>query len=161
MDEPVPQLRLPERTWRDVSTAADQRVGELERNRVCDELSAAYAAGRLDHLELDERLAAAVSARTRLDLFRLVRDLTPLSSRRTVAVPRASGWSAADGLALALLVGAGVSIVVMLLMIGAVSSLYFFGAVVGGSLAFLTGVCATHLWQGSIRRAQGSTRTDG
>ncbi|MFB4295662.1 DUF1707 domain-containing protein [Actinomadura sp. NTSP31] len=53
----------------------DIRVGDAERDAVMVALHDHFAAGRLDRGELDERLDAALSARTHGDLRTLVRDL--------------------------------------------------------------------------------------
>jgi len=58
------------------------RIGDQERSEACDELSAQFAAGRLNDDELDERLTAAVAARTGSDLHRLLADLPPLDDHR-------------------------------------------------------------------------------
>ncbi|MDL4816169.1 DUF1707 SHOCT-like domain-containing protein [Actinomadura opuntiae] len=53
----------------------DIRIGDAERDAVMVALHDHFAAGRLDRGELDERLDAALSAKTRGDLRALVRDL--------------------------------------------------------------------------------------
>jgi uncharacterized protein DUF1707 len=53
------------------------RVGDAERNRAADLLKEAHAAGYLTLEEVDERLGAALAARTRGELDRLVADLPP------------------------------------------------------------------------------------
>jgi hypothetical protein len=53
------------------------RVGDADRNRTADLLREAHAAGYLDLEEVDERLGAALAARTRGELDRLVGDLPP------------------------------------------------------------------------------------
>src|SRR4051812_41709848 len=90
-----------------------QRVGDLERSAVCDELSAQFAAGRLVPEELEERLSLAVEARTRADLGVLLTDLpalepaAPVSQRATVVPPVAhpSAWSVLDIFALLAMLG--------------------------------------------------------
>ncbi len=96
---------------------AGPRVGDRERSQACDELSAQFAAGRLADDELEERLTAAVSARTRADLQRILADLPPLNEHepaRPAPVPPAVplplpaapvAWSALDVLALLALIG--------------------------------------------------------
>ncbi|MBI5104037.1 MAG: DUF1707 domain-containing protein [Solirubrobacterales bacterium] len=66
----------------------DVRASDAERDRCCRMLRAHYAAGRLEHDELEERLEQATRARTRADLRRLVADL-PLESRLVPAGRRA------------------------------------------------------------------------
>jgi Domain of unknown function (DUF1707) len=53
------------------------RVGDADRNRTADLLKEAHAAGYLTLEEADERLGAALAARTRGELDRLVVDLPP------------------------------------------------------------------------------------
>ncbi|MEV4256407.1 DUF1707 domain-containing protein [Spirillospora sp. NPDC049652] len=51
------------------------RIGDAERDAVALALHEHYAAGRLEHGELDERLDAALAAKTLGDLRAVVRDL--------------------------------------------------------------------------------------
>ncbi|HZD68407.1 MAG TPA: DUF1707 domain-containing protein [Actinomycetes bacterium] len=53
------------------------RVGDTERTRTVELLKEAHVAGYLTLAEIDERLSAALAARTRDDLERLVGDLPP------------------------------------------------------------------------------------
>ena len=53
------------------------RVGDAERSRTADLLKEAHVAGYLTLADIDERLGAALAARTRDDLNRLVADLPP------------------------------------------------------------------------------------
>lgn len=53
-------------------------MSDTERSEVADALSEHFAHGRLDHAELDERAARAMSARTRADLAELLDDLPQL-----------------------------------------------------------------------------------
>jgi hypothetical protein len=57
--------------------AGGYRVGDADRNRTADLLKEAHAAGYLTLEEADERLGAALAARTRDQLDRLVTDLPP------------------------------------------------------------------------------------
>jgi hypothetical protein len=57
--------------------AGGYRVGDADRNRTTDLLKEAHAAGYLTLEETDERLGAALAARTRGELDRLVTDLPP------------------------------------------------------------------------------------
>src|ERR671936_1083717 len=57
--------------------AGGYRVGDADRNHTADLLKEAHAAGYLTLEEIDERLSAALSARTRGELDRLVADLPP------------------------------------------------------------------------------------
>jgi hypothetical protein len=76
----------------------DLRVSDAERDQAVAALGRHYQAGRLDQAEFDERMGAALSARTRRDLRRLLADLppdgqlgepgsTPATSRRNPLVP--------------------------------------------------------------------------
>ncbi|MEV5573081.1 DUF1707 domain-containing protein [Spirillospora sp. NPDC052269] len=65
------------------------RVGDAERDAVALALHEHFAAGRLDRAELDERLDAALAAKTLGDLRDVVRDLPepnglPMSGREAV-----------------------------------------------------------------------------
>ncbi|MGH3241555.1 MAG: DUF1707 SHOCT-like domain-containing protein [Spirillospora sp.] len=70
------------------------RIGDAERDAVMLALHDHFAAGRLDRAELDERLGAVLSAKTRGDLRAHVRDLpdpTGLPEPET-ASPGAVPW---------------------------------------------------------------------
>jgi hypothetical protein len=54
---------------------ANLRIGDLERDAAAESLSAHYAAGRLDRVEFDERLAAVYAAKTGSELAPLFADL--------------------------------------------------------------------------------------
>jgi hypothetical protein len=58
-------------------------VGDLERDRAVTSLRRHYVDGRLSFEELERRTAAALTATTRGDLWRLQVDL-PLELRRTI-----------------------------------------------------------------------------
>jgi hypothetical protein len=57
------------------------RVSDAERAEVADRLAAHYSDGRLDRAEFDERVAQAMSAKTRADLNGLFDDLPDLEGR--------------------------------------------------------------------------------
>jgi hypothetical protein len=57
------------------------RVSDAERAEVADRLAAHYGDGRLDRAEFDERVARAMSAKTRADLNGLCDDLPDLEGR--------------------------------------------------------------------------------
>jgi hypothetical protein len=57
--------------------AGGYRVGDADRNGTVELLKEAHAAGYLSLEEADERLGAALGARTRGELDRLVADLPP------------------------------------------------------------------------------------
>jgi hypothetical protein len=137
----------------------DERIGDQERGWACEQLSAAFALGRLSDEELEDRLARAMNARTRLEVQVLTRDLGPHaapsspqpSSRPSRGTP---SWSGSDVLAVILLIGCALSISAIMLLVAGTSPVYFFCAVVGGTLAFVAGVSATqlvHRWAGRTR----------
>ena len=76
-----------------------QRVSDLDRQRAAATIQEAYSQGRLDEVELDERLSMALNARTRRDLQHCVAGLppAPLAAFRPAAV--AETGSVAGGLA--------------------------------------------------------------
>jgi hypothetical protein len=57
------------------------RVSDAERQMVADRLAAHFADGRLDQAEFDERVARAMSAKTRADLNGLFDDLPEPATR--------------------------------------------------------------------------------
>jgi len=56
---------------------SQMRIGDADRNEVAEALSKHFADGRLDQSEFDERMARAMSAKTRADLAGLLDDLPP------------------------------------------------------------------------------------
>ncbi|WP_092607441.1 DUF1707 SHOCT-like domain-containing protein [Raineyella antarctica] len=56
------------------------RIGDAERQAAVDALKEHYVAGRLNDAEFNERLDAAMEARTRADLGPLFSDLPPLGA---------------------------------------------------------------------------------
>ncbi|MBO0837914.1 MAG: DUF1707 domain-containing protein [Actinobacteria bacterium] len=58
----------------------DMRVSDAERSEVADLLGRHYSDGRLDKQEFDERVARAMSAKTRADLHGLFDDLPDLDA---------------------------------------------------------------------------------
>lgn len=72
----------------------DLRVSDVERDRTGVLLREAYADGRLNLDEFNERMEAALSAKTRGDLAGLIHDLIPDPADNVVPVPvRSSGGS--------------------------------------------------------------------
>src|SRR5690349_6657896 len=64
------------------------RVSDADRDRVSDQLRDHFAAGRITSGELDERLSAALSAKTFGDLRRIMADLPgPVPALRHAAQP--------------------------------------------------------------------------
>ena len=68
------------------------RVSDADRDRIAQVLQAAFAEGRLDDDEFDERMRAALTARTSTDLEKLTTDL-PDGPPRTAAARPAPGKS--------------------------------------------------------------------
>jgi hypothetical protein len=62
------------------------RASDSERDAVASQLQAAFAEGRLDDNDFDERMRAALTARTRTDLARLTTDL-PAEAPAPLPVP--------------------------------------------------------------------------
>ncbi|GAA2125541.1 DUF1707 domain-containing protein [Nocardioides bigeumensis] len=87
-----------------MSQSPEPRIGHAERDRTVERLRDAAGLGRIDLDELDERVEAALAARTQSDLDVLVADLGPVrpgSSGIVVrgpapTLPAASGYAAAD-----------------------------------------------------------------
>lgn len=76
----------------------DFRVGDAERARAESLLQDAYSAGRLSHLEFDQRIGMVMTAQTRRDLNASVANLpAPIRTPQTVAPrhPQATGFGAA------------------------------------------------------------------
>lgn len=70
------------------SSPVPQRIGDAERDQAAQFLQDHHAQGRLDPTEFDERLTAALQAKTQADLDRLFIDLpspTPRSPGKAVA----------------------------------------------------------------------------
>ena len=57
---------------------SQMRVSDAERHEIAEALSKHFAEGRLDQVELDERLTRAMGAKTRADLSGLLSDLPPI-----------------------------------------------------------------------------------
>ncbi|MFD7031996.1 DUF1707 domain-containing protein [Streptomyces sp. NPDC059917] len=68
------------------------RVSDAEREEVAEALREAVAEGRLDMEEFDERLGAALKARTRGDLATLTRDLPSVAGSAAVPARAANAW---------------------------------------------------------------------
>jgi hypothetical protein len=67
------------------------RASDREREAIVQRLQGAFVEGRIDDAEFDERMRAALTARTRADLDRIVGDL-PRASAAVATVPaRTSG----------------------------------------------------------------------
>ena len=77
----------------------EQRASDADRDSAVDILCAAVAEGRLTLAELDERVGAALSARTMCELAALIADLpgpwtpVPASASVRVSPPESPGWA--------------------------------------------------------------------
>jgi hypothetical protein len=71
---------------------ADLRVSDAERDAVVTELGEHFQAGRLDQAEFDERLSAAMTAKTRRQLDALLTDLP--GPHQANGWPDPDSWSA-------------------------------------------------------------------
>jgi hypothetical protein len=77
----------------------ERRASDADRDTAADILCAAVAEGRLTLAELDERVGAALSARTICELAALVTDLcgpwtpVPGSASLPVSPPAPPGWA--------------------------------------------------------------------
>lgn len=69
-------------------TRPELRIGDREREQAVAHLGVAFAEGRLDLAEYDERVASAYGAKTASDLLHLTADL-PLATREHPANPAA------------------------------------------------------------------------
>jgi hypothetical protein len=65
------------------------RASDSERDTAAGQLQAAFAEGRLNDVEFDERMRTALTARTRADLARLMTDL-PADAPAAPPVPARS-----------------------------------------------------------------------
>jgi len=80
-------------------TNPDLRASDAERDAVASELGQHFQDGRLDRAELDERVGAAIAAKTRRDLDSLLADLPQPSASRPagrIGAP-AQVWGQGDG----------------------------------------------------------------
>jgi GntR family transcriptional regulator len=73
------------------------RVSDAEREAVCDRLAGHFAAGRLDQAEFDDRVARAMSAKTRADLRGLFADLSETGDPAGPELARGGGGTPGDG----------------------------------------------------------------
>ena len=143
-DRPLPMIQLP---------SPATRVGDTDRTSACDKLCEHYAAGRLSADELDDRLAAAVAARTRRDLQVLLHDLGPL--RPAPVRPR----PVSVVLAMIVLIGCVLTAGGMLVLLGSVDVGLFLAAAVGGTAAAVGGACGAYVvgwWAAAARRGLGA-----
>ncbi len=80
----------------EATAAPAMRVGDAEREAVAQRLQQAFAERRLDDDEFDERMRAALTARTSTDLDKLTADLpatTPAGAPpRPATAPSTGGW---------------------------------------------------------------------
>jgi hypothetical protein len=156
MDTPGHQLALPVA----LPGPPHQRAGDLERNVVCDQLAAHFAAGRLRADELDARLGAAVAAPTLLELRRLLSDLPAAAP----VVPGPAGpartrWSGVDVLAAVTVAAALAFAGLAVLLLGAMGQAALVAAgFFGGTIAAAGGAALTHLVHRDRERARDVAR---
>ncbi len=77
------------------------RVGDRDRDAVVQRLQQAFAEGRLDDEEFDQRTRAALTARLSSDLVVLTRDLPAVSAAARPVTPGAAGGRAPGRFAIA------------------------------------------------------------
>ena len=82
-------------------TNPDLRASDAERDAVADELGQHFQDGRLDQTEFDERVGAAMAAKTRRDLDSLLADLPHgpaggIIEPEQAGAPRARPWHPAQ-----------------------------------------------------------------
>jgi hypothetical protein len=135
---------------------ADLRCADRDRDECVERLRAAAMEGRLDHEELEERLAAAYSAKTYGDLTRLVADVT-LPAARPVTAPPVFVQPARrmNGLAVASLL---LSLFGFIGLVGAVAGVILghtalrqinaSGGAQGGRALAAMGLCVGYFWIG-------------
>ena len=75
-----------------MSEPLPQRIGDAERDRAADYLREHMSVGRLSQDEFDERVTAALQARTAADLEPLFSDLPAPKPGQDVAVTGAAPW---------------------------------------------------------------------
>ncbi|GIH70175.1 DUF1707 and DUF4870 domain-containing protein [Sphaerimonospora thailandensis] len=80
------------------------RVTDADRDQVVEHVKAAFAAGRLDKIEMDERLDRAMTARTHADLTPIMADLY---GTRPAYVPPPSAYTGPSDESRDRLLGAG------------------------------------------------------
>jgi hypothetical protein len=77
-----------------VSEPVPQRIGDAERDRAADYLREHMGVGRLSQDEFDERITAALQARTAADLEPLFSDLPAPKPGQELAAPGSVSWPA-------------------------------------------------------------------
>ena len=77
-----------------MSEPLPQRIGDAERDRAADYLRDHMSVGRLSQEEFDERVTAALQARTSADLEPLFSDLPAPKPGQDVAVAGSTPWPA-------------------------------------------------------------------
>ena len=77
-----------------MSEPVPQRIGDAERDRAADYLRDHMSVGRLSQEEFDERVTAALQARTSADLEPLFSDLPAPKPGQDVAVAGSTPWPA-------------------------------------------------------------------
>lgn len=141
-DRLVPRRPLPPPT---------QRIGDAERSRTCELLQSHFAVGRLDADELDERLGAAMAAKTHGDLRGILTDLPSIAPHPPVPAPHPGPPSTGRevGYALGLMSVLGAVGIVAFMLLGSMflGGGVFFFSLIGGGLALYVGAGSVWLAQ--------------
>jgi hypothetical protein len=74
-------------SWQTQTGKSSLRIGDAERDVAAQQLGEHFASGRLERWEYDERLDAALAARTRGELARVFRDLPATAAPMTPLKP--------------------------------------------------------------------------
>ncbi len=104
-----------------VARSSHIRASDADRDAAADRLRIAAGEGRLEPSELEDRIAAALRARTIGELRALVRDLPPDRRRNTIERRRSTGVAVAGAAALALAATAVVALIAVVLIAVAVA----------------------------------------
>jgi len=75
-----------------VSDPVPQRIGDVERDRAAEYLREHMSVGRLTQQEFDDRLTAALQARTAADLEPLFADLPAPKPGQEMTLPGSTAW---------------------------------------------------------------------
>jgi Domain of unknown function (DUF1707)/Domain of unknown function (DUF4190) len=134
---------------------ADLRCADADRDDCVERLRAAAMEGRLDHEELEERLAAAYAAKTCGDLTRLVADVTPPAAVPPSAPPlfvrparRMNGLAVASLLLSLFWFGFIGSVAGVILGHTALRQINASGGAQGGRAIAITGLLVGYFWIG-------------
>ncbi|MGH8981938.1 MAG: DUF1707 SHOCT-like domain-containing protein [Acidimicrobiales bacterium] len=121
------------------------RIGDTERNEVADALSQHFSDGRIDQMELKERLDKAMSAKTGVDLEGILSDLPPLPGQQPAQMSAAPVPHRH---------GSGLWLVVGVVLLATMAAPWHFGAWMWFPRVpwLFFGIVAVVLWRRSRRR---------